>query len=154
MIDGRYHLRKRRKTDRHGSIEAEEGGCGVTGFACNIPVSGRHIFEPSVQMHNRGNGKGGGLAAVGLVPEKLGVDRTTLDAEFLLQIALLDETVVHELESRFVKPFFHGCSRIILGYGGRLSGYSRPRGKTTGGKTLFCSGETGSNWLISRRSEA
>ncbi len=43
----------------------EEGGCGVTGFACSIPVGGRHIYEPSVQMHNRGNGKGGGIAAVG-----------------------------------------------------------------------------------------
>ncbi|MBE0557886.1 MAG: hypothetical protein IH628_11695, partial [Proteobacteria bacterium] len=42
---------------------AEEGGCGVTGFIANIPMSGKHIFEPSVQMHNRGNGKGGGIAA-------------------------------------------------------------------------------------------
>jgi hypothetical protein len=38
----------------------QEGGCGVVGFACSIPVRGRHIFEPSIQMHNRGNGKGGG----------------------------------------------------------------------------------------------
>ena len=38
----------------------EEGGCGVTGFICSIPVTGKNIFEPSVQMHNRGNGKGGG----------------------------------------------------------------------------------------------
>ncbi|MDO9110383.1 MAG: hypothetical protein Q7U40_06975, partial [Desulfatirhabdiaceae bacterium] len=29
----------------------EEGGCGVTGFACSIPVGGKHIFEPSRQMH-------------------------------------------------------------------------------------------------------
>ncbi len=42
----------------------EEGGCGVTGFACTIPVGGRHIYEPSIQMQNRGNGKGGGIAAV------------------------------------------------------------------------------------------
>ncbi|MGB5992395.1 MAG: hypothetical protein WBG61_08740, partial [Desulfobacterales bacterium] len=35
---------------------AEEGGCGVTGFISSIPVRGRHIYEPSVQMHNRGNG--------------------------------------------------------------------------------------------------
>jgi len=47
----------------------EEGGCGVTGFACSIPVSGRHIIAPSCQMHNRGNGKGGGIAAVGLLDE-------------------------------------------------------------------------------------
>ncbi len=57
IIDGRYHFRDAERLVRQGSIEAEEGGCGVTGFACSIPVSGRHIFEPSVQMHNRGNGK-------------------------------------------------------------------------------------------------
>ena len=25
---------------------AEEGGCGVTGFACTVPVGGRFIYEP------------------------------------------------------------------------------------------------------------
>ena len=25
----------------------EEGGCGVTGFICSIPVTGKNIFEPS-----------------------------------------------------------------------------------------------------------
>ena len=54
---------------------ADEGGCGVTGFACSVPVAGRHIFQPSVQMHNRGNGKGGGIAAVGLDPDTLGVSQ-------------------------------------------------------------------------------
>lgn len=86
--------------------ESEEGGCGVTGFACNIPVSGRHIFEPSVQMHNRGNGKGGGIAAVGLEAAKLGVDQATLESDFLLQIAILDPTVLPELEIRFIRPNF------------------------------------------------
>src|SRR5208337_5531074 len=86
--------------------EAEEGGCGVTGFACSIPVSGRHIIEPSVQMHNRGNGKGGGIAAVGLAADQLGVDRKTLEEAFLLQIALLDESVLDELEQKFVRPHF------------------------------------------------
>jgi hypothetical protein len=58
------------------SLDPEaEGGCGVTGFAASVPVSGRHIFQPSVQMHNRGNGKGGGIAAVGLDPDSLGSPR-------------------------------------------------------------------------------
>jgi hypothetical protein len=52
----------------------EEGGCGVTGFICSIPVTGKNIFAPSVQMHNRGNGKGGGIAAACLLPEQMGVD--------------------------------------------------------------------------------
>jgi glutamate synthase domain-containing protein 1 len=86
--------------------EAEEGGCGVTGFACSIPVSGRHIFAPSVQMHNRGNGKGGGIAAVGLGADQLGVDRKTLEEDFLVQIALLDDGVLAELEQRFIRPHF------------------------------------------------
>lgn len=84
----------------------EEGGCGVTGFACTIPVGGRFIYEPSVQMQNRGNGKGGGIAAVGLVPEQMGVTREVLDSHYLLQIALLDPAVHAELERAFVLPFF------------------------------------------------
>ena len=55
------------------SKSAEEGGCGVTGFTCTIPLAGRFIYEPSIQMQNRGNGKGGGIAAVGFVPEQIGV---------------------------------------------------------------------------------
>src|SRR5512137_928067 len=91
---------------RRDNEPAEEGGCGVTGFIANIPLSGKHIFEPSVQMHNRGNGKGGGLAAVGLTPRKMGVDQEMLDEDFLLQIALLDETVIPEVEAKFIKPLF------------------------------------------------
>jgi glutamate synthase domain-containing protein 1 len=83
-----------------------EGGCGVTGFACSIPVRGRHIYEPSIQMRNRGNGKGGGIAACGLVPEELGVSRKVLDEDYILQIALLDPAARGEVEQTFVEPFF------------------------------------------------
>ncbi len=83
-----------------------EGGCGVTGFISSVPVSGKNIFEPSVQMHNRGNGKGGGIGAVGFVPEALGVSRQVLDEDYLVQIALLDASVAGEIESRFIRPWF------------------------------------------------
>jgi glutamate synthase domain-containing protein 1/glutamate synthase domain-containing protein 3 len=86
-------------------VEAE-GGCGVTGFACNIPVRGKFIHEPSIQMQNRGNGKGGGIAAAGLVPEQIGVSREVLDSHYLLQIALLDEAAAGEVEQKFVLPNF------------------------------------------------
>jgi glutamate synthase domain-containing protein 1/glutamate synthase domain-containing protein 3 len=85
---------------------ADEGGCGVTGFACTVPLAGRFIYEPSVQMQNRGNGKGGGIAAVGLTPEQMGVSRTVLDNYYLLQIALLDPTCHAELERQFILPNF------------------------------------------------
>lgn len=84
-----------------------EGGCGVTGFACTIPVSGRHIYEPSIQMRNRGNGKGGGIAACGLVPEDMGVSRKVLDEDYILQVALLDSSARGEVEKSFIEPFFN-----------------------------------------------
>lgn len=86
----------------------EEGGCGVTGFACSIPVGGKHIFEPSRQMHNRGNGKGGGIAAVGFVPEALGVSREILDSHYMLQVALIDpedNTVAGAVEEQYIHPW-------------------------------------------------
>ncbi len=85
---------------------AEEGGCGVTGFACTVPLAGRFIYEPSIQMQNRGNGKGGGIAAVGLTPEQMGVSRDVLDNYYLLQIALLDPDCHAELEREYVLPHF------------------------------------------------
>ena len=93
----------------HGAIEtkksAEEGGCGVTGFIASIPVRGRHIHEPSVQMHNRGNGKGGGIAAVGLSAKSLGVTQEVLDSHYMLQVALLDPAARPEVEASSIAPF-------------------------------------------------
>ncbi len=83
-----------------------EGGCGVTGFACTIPVGGKHIYEPSIQMRNRGNGKGGGIAACGLVPEELGVSRKVLDENYILQVALLDPSARGEVEKTCIEPYF------------------------------------------------
>ncbi|MDI6853623.1 MAG: glutamate synthase [Deltaproteobacteria bacterium] len=84
----------------------EEGGCGVTGFAANVPVSGKHIFLPSVQMHNRGNGKGGGIAAVGLDAASLGVSQEILDDSYLIQIAYLDPEVRRQVEAQFINNVF------------------------------------------------
>ncbi|MBW1992199.1 MAG: glutamate synthase, partial [Deltaproteobacteria bacterium] len=84
----------------------EEGGCGVTGFAANVPVSGKHIFMPSIQMHNRGNGKGGGIAAVGLDADSLGVSQEILEDSYLLQIAYLDPEARPQVEARYINNFF------------------------------------------------
>jgi len=84
-----------------------EGGCGVVGFASTIPVKGKHIFEPAIQMHNRGNGKGGGIAAVGLSHEDLGVSRSILEDDYLLLIALLDPEARSEIEEEFITPLMN-----------------------------------------------
>ncbi len=83
-----------------------EGGCGVVGIASSVPLPGKHILQPLLQMHNRGNGKGGGVAAVGLDPGQMGVTDKVLDQDYLIQIAYLDPKVRDELEDEFIKPMY------------------------------------------------
>lgn len=94
--------------------EAAEGGCGVLGLAANIPVAGRHIMTAVEQMHNRGNGKGGGIAMVGLQPTQVGVDEETLRTHYLLQVALLDPSARTEIEEQFIYPYFQVAAAYEL----------------------------------------
>ena len=57
-------------------------------------------------MRNRGNGKGGGIAAVGLVPEEFGVSRKVLDNDTLLAVAYLDPACRTDLEQKYIFPLF------------------------------------------------
>jgi glutamate synthase domain-containing protein 1 len=72
----------------------------------SVPIAGKHVYRSSVQMHNRGNGKGGGLAAVGLVPEQMGVSKEKLQDDYLIQIAYLDPSARKEVESACLLPYF------------------------------------------------
>ena len=83
-----------------------EGGCGVLGMIASEPIAGKHVYRSSVQMHNRGNGKGGGLAAVGLLPEQMGVSKEKLEDDYLIQIAYLDPAARREVEQSFLLPYF------------------------------------------------
>jgi glutamate synthase domain-containing protein 1/glutamate synthase domain-containing protein 3 len=105
-LRAREQLRPERDEDWFPKSDEAEGGCGVTGFACTVPVGGRHIYEPSIQMRNRGNGKGGGIAACGLVPEDVGVSRTVLEADYILQVALLDLNARGKVEKGFIETVF------------------------------------------------
>lgn len=88
------------------SSDAAEGGCGVLGVASTIPIAGRHVLSASRQMHNRGNGKGGGIAMAGLDPEQMHVDTDTLRTHYILQIALLDPSVRNDVEHSHIHPYF------------------------------------------------
>jgi len=88
------------------SPEAAEGSCGVLGYAANVPVAGLHVLTASRQMHNRGNGKSGCTAMVGLDPAQVSVDAATLASLYLLQIAYLDPTARQEVEDTCTSPFF------------------------------------------------
>lgn len=83
-----------------------EGGCGVLGMACSEKIPARHLLQALAQMRNRGNGKGGGVAAVGLVPEELGVTREILENDHLLAVAYLDPAVRTEVERTAIDPTF------------------------------------------------
>src|SRR6266568_529057 len=83
-----------------------EGGCGVIGAACAVPIEGKYLLQSLIQMRNRGNGKGGGIAAVGLDPEQLGVPRKVLEEDYLILVAYLDPNARSEVEKEFIAPFF------------------------------------------------
>jgi glutamate synthase domain-containing protein 1/glutamate synthase domain-containing protein 3 len=86
-----------------GSRKVEtEGGCGVVGLACSEKVRGEQIMPALVQMHNRGNSKGGGVAAFGLDAAQLGVSQKTLEEDYLLQVAYLDPNARKEVEDEFI----------------------------------------------------
>jgi glutamate synthase domain-containing protein 1/glutamate synthase domain-containing protein 3 len=65
-------------------------------------------------MHNRGNGKGGGIAAVGLASEQLGVNQEVLDNYYMLHIAFLDPGVRADLESKYIESCFDVASSCEL----------------------------------------
>ncbi|MEW6567702.1 MAG: hypothetical protein AB1449_05960 [Chloroflexota bacterium] len=88
------------------SPEAVKGGCGVLGLAANVPIAGRHVLPASRQMHNRGNGKGGGIAMAGLDPKQQRVDADTLRSHYLTQVAYLDPTARGEVERQLILPQF------------------------------------------------
>ena len=94
--------------------EAAEGGCGVIGIACSEKIAGRHLLQSLIQMRNRGNGKGGGIAAVGLVPEEFGVSQKVMEEDYLIAVAYLDTSVRAEVEKTSIDPTFeidHVCEQ-------------------------------------------
>ena len=102
IINSRSHFKP--VTDGK-SLEAE-GGCGVVGAACEIPIAGKHFLKSLNQMKNRGNGKGGGISVLGLDPAFFDVDQQTLDENYLLLIAYLDESKRIEIENKYIMKNF------------------------------------------------
>jgi len=97
-------IESRRKLSPPGGLKKleMEGGCGVVGLACNERISGKHIMQSLIQMHNRGNSKGGGIAAFGLNSSQFGVSQKILEEDYLIQVAYLDPSVRHQVEKEFI----------------------------------------------------
>jgi glutamate synthase domain-containing protein 1/glutamate synthase domain-containing protein 3 len=86
--------------------DAAEGGCGVVGLACEIPVAGRHLFKSLEQMRNRGNGKGGGVAMVGLDAAQFGTTQAVLEGAYLIAIAWVNEGHREAVEEKYIHAAF------------------------------------------------
>lgn len=107
LLESRKGLRPAQDLDLSlARQQAAEGGCGVIGIACSEQIPGRHLLQALDQMRNRGNGKGGGIAAVGLVPEEFGISQQVLDEDYLLAVAYLDPACRDEVERKHILPIF------------------------------------------------
>ncbi len=97
MIETSAIIRSRRELAsgiRPSERRTAEGGCGVIGIIGTEPIQGRLIIRSCEQMHNRGNGKGGGVAAVGLFDDR--------KDDYAIQVAFLDESARGDLEKNFI----------------------------------------------------
>lgn len=81
-----------------------EGGCGVIGSASQKKMAARHLLPPLQQMKNRGNGKGGGIAAVGMDAEFFNTTDAILNEDYLVAIAYLDRACQREVEALLPPP--------------------------------------------------
>ena len=102
MKNGRTIIESRRNLIEGLSLPTKktcEGGCGVIGIIGTERMPGKRIIRPCEQMRNRGNGKGGGVAAAGLFDGDLANC-------VALHVAFLDESVAQQVEKKYVEPIF------------------------------------------------
>jgi glutamate synthase domain-containing protein 1/glutamate synthase domain-containing protein 3 len=106
IINSRISLVRGRPLEKKRALE---GGCGVIGIIGSEKIAGKNIIRPCEQMRNRGNGKGGGVAAVGLFDE--------YKNHHALHIAFLDEDSRGSVEKEFVNSAFdvsHAEQQVCL----------------------------------------
>jgi glutamate synthase domain-containing protein 1 len=106
ILSARKNLRPDPQTLHHSHHDEAEGGCGVLGVISSVPLQGKYLVQPMIQMHNRGNGKGGGVAAIGLSAPQMRVSPTILQDDYLLLIAYLDPTIRDEVERQYIDQYY------------------------------------------------
>jgi glutamate synthase domain-containing protein 1/glutamate synthase domain-containing protein 3 len=109
ILRSRAHLPRLENPKRKASAE---GGCGVIGIACSLQIEGSHLLQALIQMRNRGNGKGGGVAIAGLDAAQLGVSPDTLDSCYLLAVAYLDASARPEVERSHIDGQFEVREKV------------------------------------------
>ena len=107
LIRARQDLKPAYPLPHPKAEDAAEGGCGVIGMAASVPIAGRIMLSALRQMRNRGNGKGGGIAAAGLDPAFFGVSPQVMANDTLLAIAYLDPNARSQVEDQAIAPAYH-----------------------------------------------
>ncbi len=106
ILSARRQLTRSLPTIEMNEDDVAEGGCGVVGLACEIPVAGRHLFDSLEQMRNRGNGKGGGVAMVGLNAKHFSTTPEVLQNSFLIAIAYVNKGHRQDVEAKYIHDAF------------------------------------------------
>jgi glutamate synthase domain-containing protein 1/glutamate synthase domain-containing protein 3 len=106
ILAGRRRLTRSLPKIEMNDEDAAEGGCGVIGLASEVPIAGRHLFNSLEQMRNRGNGKGGGVAMVGLDPAQFGTTKSVMDESYLVAIAWVNSGHREAVEEKYIHAAF------------------------------------------------
>ncbi|HVQ01720.1 MAG TPA: glutamate synthase [Candidatus Thermoplasmatota archaeon] len=102
ILHARAALRPPKHFPQNAHNNEAEGGCGVLGVISSVPIKGKDLVQPMIQMNNRGNGKGGGIAIIGLSSEQMGVSSEALEDDYLILVAYLDPLIRQEVEHRYI----------------------------------------------------
>ena len=106
ILAGRRRLTRSLPKIEMNDEDAAEGGCGVIGLASEVPIAGRHLFNSLEQMRNRGNGKGGGVAMVGLDPAQFGTTKSVMDGSYLIAVAWVNSGHREAVEEKYIHAAF------------------------------------------------
>ncbi len=123
---------------------------GWSGLAASQPVDGCSHTAPLEQMHNRGNGKGGGISAVGLVPGAAGRGQEDAGAATTWSRSPTSRTRCREeLEKEFIHRRYdvHSTHRVPISDDPALLG--KIGGDAANGGTATSAGPRRRSWTAS-----
>jgi len=92
---------ERSRTEKEKYEDREVDACGVVSFACTKPAPVYSIQTACQRMHNRGNGRGGGVLALGGMFSRVNKDKYTMQVN-----VLCTEKKRQALMAEIVKKYF------------------------------------------------
>ncbi len=112
LIGSRGWMRALRAQGRHADRRRPRAAAAWSASRARCRSAGSTYSQPLIQMHNRGNGKGGGIAAVGLDADQLGVIERILEQDYLIQVAYLKPEVREDAGGRVHQADLQGREEV------------------------------------------